>query len=123
MRHESNFWTVRGLMARYRFWARDKRLIDKFLEHEQKLVSINNDSLEDLANARQANAHVEILQGEDPVALIVDYAAKNGITQIFVGHSQEAGWVNYWKPDPVERLIMEAEGIDIRIFPQGEYRK
>src|SRR5436190_6433917 len=45
-----------GLMARYRFWARDKRLIDKFLEREQKLVSINNDSLEDLANARQARS-------------------------------------------------------------------
>ena len=78
---------------------------------------------ENLASARRASAEVETLQGEDPIALIVDYANQNGITQIFVGHSQESRWINYWKPDPVERLIMEAEGIDIRIFPQGESRR
>jgi two-component system sensor histidine kinase KdpD len=78
---------------------------------------------DNLARAREANAHVEILQGEDPIALIVEYATKNGITQIFVGHSQETRWTDYWKPDPVERLIVEAEGIDIRIFPQEESRK
>src|SRR5216117_1055547 len=110
---------------------RGRRQADRF-HGELHVVYVQHDNLspkdqrtlfDNLASARQANAHVEILQGEDPVALIVDYAAKNGITQIFVGHSQETGWVNYWKPDPVERLIMEAEGIDIRIFPQGEYRK
>ena len=110
---------------------RGRRQADRF-HGELHVVYVQHDNLspkdqrtlfDNLANARQANAHVEILQGEDPVALIVDYAAKNGITQIFVGHSQETGWVNYWKPDPVERLIIEAEGIDIRIFPQGEYRK
>ena len=110
---------------------RGRRQADRF-HGELHVVYVQHDNLspkdqrtlfDNLASARQAIAHVEILQGEDPVALIVDYAAKNGITQIFVGHSQETGWVNYWKPDPVERLIMEAEGIDIRIFPQGEYRK
>jgi len=49
--------------------------------------------------------------------------ANSSTAQIFVGHSQETRWTDYWTPDPVERLIIEAEGIDIRIFPQEESRK
>jgi len=73
-----------------------------------------------LACAREANAHVEILHGEDLTAAILQFAAKHGITQIFVGHSQQSGWKSRWKPNPVERLILEAEGIDVRIFPHSE---
>ncbi len=73
-----------------------------------------------LASARQARAHVEILEGEDPVESILRFAAKNGITQIFLGHSQQSGWTNRWKANPVERLILEADGIDVRIFPQSQ---
>jgi two-component system, OmpR family, sensor histidine kinase KdpD len=75
-----------------------------------------------LACARAANAHVEILHGEDPIAAIVEFAARQGITQIFVGHSQRTGWVSRWKPNPVERLILEADGIDVRIFPHDGAR-
>jgi two-component system, OmpR family, sensor histidine kinase KdpD len=75
-----------------------------------------------LAAAREAKANVEILHGEDPIAAILQFAARHGITQIFVGHSQQTGWVNRWKPNPVERLILEADGIDIRIFPHNEAR-
>ena len=66
-----------------------------------------------------ANAHVEILQGDDPIESILQYAYGNGITQIFVGHSQQegSGWLSRWRVNPVERLIMESEGIDVRIFP------
>jgi two-component system sensor histidine kinase KdpD len=70
-----------------------------------------------LAAAREANAKVEILHAEDAVGAILDYAARNGITQIFVGHSQQTGFLNRWKPNPVERLIMDADGIDVRVFP------
>ena len=71
-----------------------------------------------LAVAREARAVLEILHGEDPIALILRFAAEHGITQIFVGHSQQNGWLSRWKPNPVERLLMGAEGIDVRIFPQ-----
>ncbi len=70
-----------------------------------------------LAAAREANAKVEILHAEDAVGAILDYAAANGITQIFVGHSQQNGFWHRWKPNPVERLIMDADGIDVRVFP------
>lgn len=70
-----------------------------------------------LACAREEHAQVEVLHAEDPIAAILQFAADHGITQIFVGHSQQRGWISRWKPNPVERLIMEGDGIDIRIFP------
>ena len=30
---------------------------------------------------------------------------------------QGGGWLSRWKANPVERLIMESDGIDVRIFP------
>ncbi len=80
---------------------------------DQKVLDAN------LACARDANAQVEILVGEDPIELILRFAASYGITQIFVGHSQQSGWLSRWKANPVERLILEAEGIDVRVFPHN----
>jgi two-component system sensor histidine kinase KdpD len=78
---------------------------------------------QNLATAREANAHVEVLHGEDPVESVMQFATKHGITQIFVGHSQQSDhrpkWLSRWKVNPVERLILEAEGIDIRVFPMA----
>ncbi len=70
-----------------------------------------------LSAAREARAHVEILDAEDAIAAILKFAGENGITQIFVGHSQRDGFMSRWRPNPVERFIMEADGIDVRVFP------
>jgi len=72
---------------------------------------------QNLECAKEAKAQVEILRGEDPIHAILEFAAKHGITQIFVGHSQRSGFFERWKANPVERLILESEGIDVRIFP------
>jgi len=73
---------------------------------------------QNLAAAHAANAHVEVLTGDDPVESILQFAHKHGITQIFAGHTQQGGgWLSRWKMNPVERLIMESDGIDVRIFP------
>jgi two-component system sensor histidine kinase KdpD len=73
---------------------------------------------QNLAAARAAKAHVEILTGEDPIGSILQFAHSHGITQIFAGHTQQGGgWLSRWKVNPVERLIMESDGIDVRIFP------
>src|SRR5579862_3209541 len=44
---------------------------------------------QNLATARAAHAHVEILTGDDPIASILQFAHRHGITQIFAGHSQQ----------------------------------
>jgi two-component system, OmpR family, sensor histidine kinase KdpD len=72
-----------------------------------------------LAAAHEAAATVEILYGQDAVAAILRFAERKGITQIFVGHSQRGGWWQSLRPNPVERLILESDGIDIRIFPNA----
>jgi two-component system, OmpR family, sensor histidine kinase KdpD len=73
---------------------------------------------QNLAAALAANAHVEILHGDDPIGSILQFAHNHGITQIFAGHTQQGGgWLSRWKVNPVERLIMESDGIDVRIFP------
>jgi len=68
--------------------------------------------------ARAQQAHVETLEGKDPVGTILEYARSHGITQIFVGHNLRRGWRNRLGGTPLDRLIRDAEGIDVRVFPQ-----
>jgi two-component system sensor histidine kinase KdpD len=68
--------------------------------------------------ARAQHAHVETLEGKDPIATILGYARAQGITQIFVGHNLRRGWRNRLGGTPLDRLIRDAEGIDVRVFPQ-----
>ena len=69
-----------------------------------------------LALAQQA--HVEILEGKDPISRILEYARKEGITQIYVGHNLRRTWRARLGGTPLDRLIRDAEGIDVRVFPQ-----
>jgi two-component system, OmpR family, sensor histidine kinase KdpD len=105
---------------------RGRRQADRF-HGELYVVYVQQDDLKpddqsvlehNLACAAEQNAPAEVLHAEDAVAAILQFAAAHGITQIFVGHSQQDGWMGRWKPNPVERLIMEGDGIDIRIFPK-----
>ncbi len=68
--------------------------------------------------ARAQEAHVETLEGKDPVNTILDYVRSHGITQIFVGHNLRRSWRNRLGGTPLDRLIRDAEGIDVRVFPQ-----
>jgi two-component system, OmpR family, sensor histidine kinase KdpD len=68
--------------------------------------------------ARAQQAHVETLEGNDPIATILEYARAHHITQIFVGHNIRHGWRDRLGGTPLDRLIRDAEGIDVRVFPQ-----
>lgn len=69
--------------------------------------------------AEKASAHLAVLESEDPVEAILDFATQHGITQIFIGHSLRGGWWNRFRGGPVDKLIRRAEGIDIQVFPHG----
>jgi two-component system sensor histidine kinase KdpD len=73
---------------------------------------------ENLAISRQLAAEVHVLDGHDAVRVLIDFARANGVTQIFIGHSQRRGWWHRLRGNPVERLIELSEGIDVRVFPQ-----
>jgi len=71
-----------------------------------------------LAVARSAGARIEILEGDDPIEAILDFARSRGITQLFIGHTQRTGlWPRLWG-SPVDKLIRFSRGMDVRIFPQ-----
>jgi two-component system sensor histidine kinase KdpD len=71
-----------------------------------------------LAIAQAAGARVEILDGEDPVDTLLEFARSRGITQLFIGHSQRTGIRPRLRGSPVDRLIRLSRGMDVRIFPQ-----
>jgi two-component system sensor histidine kinase KdpD len=67
--------------------------------------------------ARAQDAHVDTLEGKDPVGAILEYARHQGITQIFVGHNLRRTWRTRLEGTPLDRLIRDAEGMDVRVFP------
>lgn len=79
----------------------DKELIDEHLEL-----------------AKRAGAEIHIVNNSDVVRAIIDFARANRITQIFVGHPRSNNWMP-WREKRIDRLIREAEGMDVRIFPQN----
>jgi len=70
-----------------------------------------------LAIASAAGARVEVLEGEDPAQALLDFARARGVTQLYVGHSQRSG-LSRLRGSPLDRLIWEAHGMDVCVFPQ-----
>jgi two-component system sensor histidine kinase KdpD len=73
---------------------------------------------ERLTIARAAGAHVEILEGEDPVSVLLEFAKSRGVTQLFVGHTQRSGVKARIWGSPIDKLIQLSGGMDVRVFPQ-----
>jgi len=71
-----------------------------------------------LEAARKAGATTEVLESDDPIAAIAEFARQRRITQIFIGHGSHENWRDRFFGDPVLRLIRAAEGIDVRVFPR-----
>jgi two-component system sensor histidine kinase KdpD len=70
-----------------------------------------------LSFARSAGVRIEILENEDPVATLLEFAKVQGVTQLFIGHSRRSGvWSRLWG-NPVDKLIRGSWGMDVRIFP------
>jgi two-component system sensor histidine kinase KdpD len=67
--------------------------------------------------ARAQHARIDVLEGRDPVGVILDYARLHGVTQIFVGHNLRRGWRARISGTPLDRLVRDAEGMDVRVFP------
>jgi two-component system sensor histidine kinase KdpD len=67
--------------------------------------------------ARAERARVDVLDGKDPVATILEYARERGITQLFVGHNLKRNWRARLRGSPLDRLIEGADGMDVRVFP------
>jgi two-component system sensor histidine kinase KdpD len=67
--------------------------------------------------ARAQQAHIDVLDSKDPIGAILSYARAQGITQLFVGHNLRRSLRTRFTGTLLDRLIDEAEGIDVRVFP------
>ena len=88
-------------------------VVQEHLTEEDRMANERNAML-----ARAQQARLDVLEGRDPAVTILEHANRQGITQIFVGHSLRRGWMARFRGTPLERLIRMAEGIDVRVFPQ-----
>jgi two-component system sensor histidine kinase KdpD len=79
----------------------------------------DQDALEEkLALVRKEGIPLQILEGEDPVETLLEFANSRGITQLFIGHTQQSRIRSKIWGDPVDKLIRRSQGMDVRIFPQ-----
>jgi len=87
--------------------------------HQPNISASDKAALDErLELARAVGARIEILEGEDAVSAILDFARSRGITQLFIGHSQRSGIGTRLIGNPVDKLIQRSRGMDVRIFPQ-----
>jgi two-component system sensor histidine kinase KdpD len=73
--------------------------------------------MEGVALAKQNNAEIAVLDGEDAVDTILRFARHRGITQIYVGQKGREKWWERAFGSDLDRLIRAAEGMDVRVFP------
>jgi two-component system, OmpR family, sensor histidine kinase KdpD len=71
-----------------------------------------------LTMAREAGVTPEPLDGEDAVDVIVRFARSRGVTQIFVARGAGHNWWDRIFGGPVDRLIRDADHMDVRVYPQ-----
>jgi two-component system sensor histidine kinase KdpD len=79
----------------------------------------DQDALEaKLAAFQGAGIPIQILEGADAVETLLEFARSRGITQLFIGHTQQSSLWSRISGDPVDKLIRCSQGMDVRIFPQ-----
>jgi two-component system sensor histidine kinase KdpD len=68
------------------------------------------------------NLHIEtrILEGADPASVLIDFARRNEVTQIFVSRPSGRVWFPLLSRDPVRRIITRAKDMQIVIVSDRE---
>jgi len=68
------------------------------------------------------NLHIEtrILEGADAASLLIDFARRNEVTQIFVTRPTGRVWLPLLSKDPVQRIINRAKDMQIVIVSDRE---
>jgi two-component system sensor histidine kinase KdpD len=70
--------------------------------------------------ARNLRIETRILEGEDVASVVVDFARRNEVTQIFVTRPGGRAWVPRLASDPVQRIINTAKDMQIVIVSDRE---
>jgi two-component system sensor histidine kinase KdpD len=65
--------------------------------------------------ARELGAEVVRVQGEDPVAALIDFARSHGVSDVIVGRSHQPWWRQLLGRAVPLRLIREGHELDVHI--------
>ncbi len=70
------------------------------------------------------NLHIEtrILAGDDAAEVLIDFARRNGVTQIFVTRPRTSKWQSLFRKDTIQRIINRATDMQIVIVSDREAR-
>jgi len=105
-----------GLRNKLRFHG---ALLVAYVEQDHLEAEDQRRLEEHLALAREMEAEIHCLQGDDFVDTILAFAREQRITQLFLGHSSRGRALRLAR-NATERLIDAAEDFDIRLFPHPE---
>ena len=70
--------------------------------------------------ARNLHLETRILEGEDAASIVIDFARRNEITQIFVTRPRGRVWLPLFSRDAVQRIISRAKDLQIIIVSDRE---
>lgn len=80
------------------------------------LPEVERDAIEKHLNfARHLHIETRILEGDDIASVVVDFARRNEVTQIFVTRPGGHAWGPLFSKDPVQRIISRAKDMQIVI--------
>jgi two-component system sensor histidine kinase KdpD len=73
-----------------------------------------------LSFARNMRIQTQILEGNDTAQVLVDFARRNQITQIFLVRPREKSWIPLWNGGLLQRIVRLAKDMQIIIVSQRE---
>ena len=71
--------------------------------------------LGNIDKARELGAEVVRLESDDPANALVDFARAHRVSDLILGRTRQPRWRHLLRPTVVERLVREAEGIDLHV--------
>jgi len=72
--------------------------------------------------ARALRLETRVLEGADTASVVIDFARRNEVTQIFVTRPESGAWGPIFSKDQVQRLIDRAKDMQIVIVSDREQR-
>ena len=92
-------------------------LLAVYVRHQRLTAEEESQLSNNIRLAKIVGAQVQVLNEDDPIDAIIEFAQSKGVTQIFVGHSPRKKWWDRLSGSSLERLIRNANGLDVKVFP------
>ena len=67
--------------------------------------------------ARNLHLETRVIEGEDAASMLVDFARRNGITQIFLARPESRSW-RPWRRDLVQSIVAQAKDMQVVIVSE-----